>query len=93
LSCHLFAEFCGIDKSDARQLKGLEVVNSKLKKLLAEAMLDIEALKGVVKESTYRAGETGRSCGDAGVHADLRAPRLPACRGNSHSLSRSAKGG
>ena len=31
--------------SDARKLKGLEEENRKLKKLLAESMLDVSALK------------------------------------------------
>ncbi len=35
--------------SEARRLKGLEVENARLKKLLTEAMLDMEALKVVVK--------------------------------------------
>ena len=43
------AKFGGMDVSDARRLKELEGENSKLKKLLAEAMLDTEALKVVVK--------------------------------------------
>ena len=41
------AKFGGMDVSDARRLKGLEGENAKLKKLLAEAHLDIAALKGV----------------------------------------------
>ena len=41
------AKFGGMDVSDARRLKELENENSKLKKLLAEAHLDIDALKGV----------------------------------------------
>jgi putative transposase len=36
-----------MDVSDARRLKALEDENSKLKKLLAEAMLDIAILKDV----------------------------------------------
>jgi putative transposase len=36
-----------MDASEARRLRGLERENGKLKKLLAEAHLDIEALKGV----------------------------------------------
>jgi putative transposase len=39
------ARFGGMDVSDARRLKQLEDENSKLKKLLAEAMLDITMLK------------------------------------------------
>jgi putative transposase len=39
------AKFGGMDVSDARKLKALEDENGKLKKLLAEAMLDITMLK------------------------------------------------
>lgn len=39
------AKFGGMDVSEARRLRDLEGENSKLKKLLAEAHLDIEALK------------------------------------------------
>jgi putative transposase len=41
------AKFGGMDAPDARRLKELEGENSKLKKLLAEAHLDIAALKDV----------------------------------------------
>ena len=41
------AKFGGMDVSDARRLKELESENAKLKKLLAEAHLDMAALKGV----------------------------------------------
>jgi putative transposase len=41
--------FGGMESSDARRLKELESENSKLKKLLAEAMLDNEALKVVAR--------------------------------------------
>jgi putative transposase len=41
------AKFGGMDVSDARRLKELEGENTKLKKLLAEAHLDIHALKTV----------------------------------------------
>jgi putative transposase len=39
------AKFGGLDVSDARRLKALEDENSKLKKLLADTMLDNTALK------------------------------------------------
>ena len=39
----------GMNSSEARRLKDLEGENTKLKKLLAEAMLDIEALKVVAR--------------------------------------------
>ena len=41
------AKFGGMDVPDAKRLKELESENAKLKKLLAEAHLDIHALKGV----------------------------------------------
>jgi len=39
------AKYGGMDVSEARRLRDLEGENNKLKKLLAEAHLDIEALK------------------------------------------------
>lgn len=41
------AKFGGMDVSEAKRLKELESENGKLKKLLAEAHLDIHALKSV----------------------------------------------
>ena len=42
------ARFGGMDVSEARRLKELESENGKLKRLLAEAHLDIHALKTVL---------------------------------------------
>ena len=41
------AKFGGMDVSDARKLKALEEENARLKKLLAEAMLDNAMLKDI----------------------------------------------
>lgn len=41
------AKYGGMDVSDAKRLKSLEDENAKLKKLLAETMLDIAILKDV----------------------------------------------
>ncbi len=41
------SKFGGMEASDAKRLKELEGENAKLKKLLAEAHLDIHALKRV----------------------------------------------
>jgi putative transposase len=41
------AKFGGMEASQAARLRELEAQNAKLKKLLAEAHLDIHALKGV----------------------------------------------
>jgi putative transposase len=42
------SKFGGMDVSEARRLKVLEVENAKLKRLLAEAMLDNAMLKDIV---------------------------------------------
>jgi putative transposase len=39
------AKFGGIEVSDAKKLKALEAENAKLKKLLAEQMMDVPTLK------------------------------------------------
>ncbi len=44
------AKFGGMDVSDARKLKALADENAKLKKLLAEAMLDNAMLKDVASK-------------------------------------------
>lgn len=42
------ARFAGLDKSELRKKRGLEDENARLKKLLAESMLDNEILKEAV---------------------------------------------
>jgi putative transposase len=42
-------KFGGLDVPDAKRLRALECENAKLKKMLAEAMLDIEGLKVVAR--------------------------------------------
>ena len=44
------AKFGGMDVSDARRLRQLEEENGRLKKLLADAMLDNAVLKDVVSK-------------------------------------------
>ena len=43
--CKWRSKFGGMDASDAKRLRELEAENTKLKKLLAEQVLDNEALK------------------------------------------------
>ena len=42
------AKFGGVDVSEARRLKALEEENGRLKRVLAEAMLDNAALKDLL---------------------------------------------
>ena len=44
------AKFGGMDVSEAKKLKGLEEENAKLKRLLADAMLDNAALKDLLSK-------------------------------------------
>ncbi len=44
------SKFGGMDVSDAKRLKALERENARLKKLLAEAMLENEAVREVLRK-------------------------------------------
>ena len=44
------SKFGGMDVSDAKRLKALEVENAKLKKLLAEALLENEVTKEALRK-------------------------------------------
>ena len=43
-------KFCGMDVSDAKKLRALEAENSRVKKLLAEAMLENEVTKEALRK-------------------------------------------
>lgn len=45
------AKYGGMQVSDVSRLKGLEAENRKLKKLLAESLLDNDALKGLLAKN------------------------------------------
>jgi putative transposase len=45
------AKFDGMTVSDAKRLKGLQDENRRLKQLLADAMLDNQALKGLLAKN------------------------------------------
>src|SRR5919112_5334506 len=55
------AKFGGLDVSEARRLKALEDENTKLKKLLADAMLDNVALKDLLASDARRPARGRRS--------------------------------
>jgi putative transposase len=59
------SRYGGMEVSDARRLKALDEENRKLKKLLAEAMLDVATLREALgKTSDARGAESGRDLGD-----------------------------
>ena len=49
------AKFGGMDVSEAKRLKALEDENAKLKRLLADAMLDNVALKDLLTKNVWSA--------------------------------------
>src|SRR3990170_1781674 len=55
------AKYGGMDVSDAKRLRALEDENRKLKKLLAESMLDQAALKELLRKNG-RARRQARGC-------------------------------
>lgn len=63
-------KFRGMEASDAKRLWELEAENARLKKLLAEAALDNEALQVAFDVSAEPTGEATRGGQDAG--SDLK---------------------
>ena len=51
------SKYGGLEVSDARRLKALEDENQRLKRLLAEAMLDNAALKDLLAKTSKACGE------------------------------------
>ena len=49
------AKYGGLDVSETKRLRGLEAENAKLKRLLAEAMLDNVALKDLLGKNVWSA--------------------------------------
>ena len=60
------AKYGGMDVSEARRLKALEEENAKLKKLLAEQMLDAAALRELLSKNGRARRQTRRSGAPAG---------------------------
>ena len=54
------AKYGGMAVSDAKRLKALEDENRRLKQLLAEAMLDNQALKGLLAKNGWRLRHDGK---------------------------------
>jgi putative transposase len=59
------AKYGGLDVSEARRLKALEDENAKLKRMLADAMLDNVALKDLLEKN----GDARRASGGCGLSA------------------------
>ena len=54
------SKYGGLEVSEARRLRGLENENAKLKRLLAETMLDNVALKDLLSKKFWRLPRSGK---------------------------------
>src|SRR5437868_15086 len=80
-----------MEVADARRLKGLEEENRRLKKLLAEAMLDNAALKESWEKTAEACGKAlGSGPGDRAARVEP-APRVQADRDRSFGFALSAQ--
>ena len=79
------AKFGGLDVSEARRLKALEDENTKLKKLLADAMLDNVALKDLLaKNGDARRQARGRRSSSPILWDERAAGVCRGCAGSGH---------
>ncbi len=73
------AKYSGMNVSDAQKLKTLEDENRRLKKLLAESMLDVSALKDLLGKNVWSApplqGCRSAARKQSGLHPVLWTPR------------------
>jgi len=76
-----------MDVSDAKRLKALEQENARLKKLLAETMLDKEALEVALRKSIDPTGQMPGCGRNAGRKRHFGAPSLSACGAVSQYLA------
>ena len=82
------AKYSGMSVSDAQKLKSLEDENRRLKKLLAESMLDVSALKDLMgKTEIARSASRGCASPDGGARL-LAEARLRAGPGRSEDGAR-----
>lgn len=80
------SKFGGMDISDAKRLKALKAENARLKKLLAESMLENEVSRERYEKSGSRTGSTRARA----VDVRSRAVRAPWAAGDRHERELSA---
>lgn len=82
------AKYAGLEVSEAKRMRGLETENARLKKLLADAMLDNAALKDLLGKNGRARRVPGGLPACSGSLRDERAAGLPTdrCRQNERAL-------
>ena len=69
-----------MEVSDVKRLKSLDAENARLKRLLAETMLEAEVIKEVLQKNGNRTGPSGHGA----VDADEGVVATPSARGDSY---------
>jgi putative transposase len=67
------AKYGGMEVSEAKRLRSLEDENAKLKRLLADAMLDNAAMKDLLTKNGDARRTSGSGCSSPGSSRDERA--------------------
>ncbi len=75
------AKYGGLEVSEAKRLRSLEEENAKLKRLLADTMLDNAALKDLLAKNGDACRDAGSGCASTGKLGDERAAGVPGCWG------------
>ena len=78
------SKFGGMSVPDAKRLKALEVENARLKRLLADAMLDNTALKDLLGKNGDARRSAGSGRASPGLPWDERAAGVCCRRSGSH---------
>ena len=83
------SKYGGLEVSEARRLKELESENAKLKRLLADAMLDQAALKDLLAKKSDARREAGSCRASPRLPWDERTAGVPChrCRSQKRALS------
>jgi putative transposase len=86
---HWKAKYGGLEVSETRRLHQLEEENGRLKKIVAQQALDLDALKVVLAKSGRPAGEARGGARRAGTSRAKRATRLWAdgCSGGDRGMA------
>ena len=82
--CAWKAKFGGLEVSDAKRLRALEEENARLKRLLADMMLDDASLKDLLSKNGDVCREAGSGRASPDGAGDERAAGVCCRRGGSH---------
>ena len=87
------AKYGGLEVSDAKRLKALEEENRKLKKLLAEQMLDAATLREMLGKTLAQLPEEGRDLGHPAKSYSQRRPAADRPRARAATVPSSRRPG